>query len=783
MIFLVNTAYKLLVKWTSPPMKTATLHQQKSHFAGLDGLRAIAVMAVIFYHLNISGFFSGGFLGVDIFFTLSGFLITRLLLNEQESNNSINLKKFYIHRFHRLAPAMLGVIGICSLIVPIVAPDAASQLGKDIVAALLYCSNWWQVFSEQSYFEMMNRPPLLQHLWSLAIEEQFYFLWPIILVISISRFGRLGLLLVAGLLTFSTASWMAFLAIQANIPLDADPNRLYLGTDTHTSGLFAGAMLACLWNPWHFDGGTLAKLRSPRIALLLGSCGLATLFALFIWANETQSWLYRGGFIFVAFLTSITIIAVTTPNSFYTRILGVSVMRYIGQRSYGLYLWHWPIFVLLRPQDFILPEPMTQILRLFTTLLVAEISFQCIETPLRRDGFKVITTWNTLKKSIYVFTVAISIIMTVNLMINAKATDDSANIQLVTTASPNNLSPRPLIPPPSSCSDKNCTTTTTNPESLATSLTSSADMLALGDSVMLGAQSYLQRGLPGVWIDAKVGRQGRDAIRLIRQLRADNQLPSSILIHIGTNGYLPNSAFRELMTELADRKRIILVNIRANRRWMADNNKLLTEFQGEKYKNVTFVDWAKTSEAHPEYFVSDGIHLTGGGIHAYVDAIRHASGIQSDFLTSSQLAATKTAATKLTIATKATPKTSHLADKLAETKPSPSPMLPNTDTQSPVANITNTNNNQTSQTNTEQAINNNVSDSVAKPVNHKESTDNIDLPANSAQEHTKAEATTQEENDTSTDKKEEDEANKQQASVIDDTGRVMTIRTPLEIFL
>ena len=150
---------------------------QKQHLGGLDGLRAIAVLAVIFYHLNISNFFSGGFLGVDIFFTLSGFLITSLLLREQAKNKTIDLKLFYINRMKRLLPAMLGMIVVCSVLVLFVAQDAASQLRKDIPAALLYYSNWWQIVSEQSYFEMMNRPPLLQHLWSLAIEEQFYFFW------------------------------------------------------------------------------------------------------------------------------------------------------------------------------------------------------------------------------------------------------------------------------------------------------------------------------------------------------------------------------------------------------------------------------------------------------------------------------------------------------------------------------------------------------------------------------------------------------------------------------
>ena len=625
-------------------MSSALLFSKSRHLAGLDGLRAIAVLAVIFYHLNLSDFFPGGFLGVDIFFTLSGFLITSLLLREKLINGKVDLKRFYIHRFRRLAPAMLAVIGVCSVLVLFFAEDAADQLRKDITPALLYYSNWWQIFSEQSYFEMMNRPPLLQHLWSLAIEEQFYLIWPLILSVAVAIKGRSALLLVATLITLITAAWMALLAVQGNIPIDADPNRLYLGTDTHTSGLFAGAMLACLWDPWRLDTSFSNKFRSPRIALIVGTFGLATLFLFFIIANETQSWLYRGGFLLVALATAATIVGSTAPESFYGRVLGSPILRYLGERSYGLYLWHWPIFVLIRPQDFIIPQVATELLRLFLTLLAAELSFRYIESPLRHGS---LNSWSRFQKVgvLFVTVVGVSSVLILHMVERSPSVIsleyEKNDINAVNI--PDNIDLMPeaarIGSNATACPEGNCLATeTVQDDSFSGAVPGPVDMLAIGDSVMLGARHWLFRGLPGVWVDAQVGRQGRDAIHLVKKLKQEGKLPATVLIHMGTNGYLPASLFRQLIAELSDRKLVVLVNVKASRRWASDNNRLLAEFDGGKFKNVVLVNWEKISEGRNEYFVSDGVHLTGKGIRAYVDAIRRACGISGAFLKSAQIA-------------------------------------------------------------------------------------------------------------------------------------------------
>lgn len=605
------------------------MNPQKQHLGGLDGLRAIAVLAVVFYHLNVSHFFAGGFLGVDIFFTLSGFLITSLLLREYDKNQTIDLKRFYINRMKRLFPAMLGVIVICSTLVPFVAQDAMLQLRKDILAAVLYYSNWWQIVSEQSYFEMMNRPPLLQHLWSLAIEEQFYFFWPLALLLTVRYFGQKGILWLASMLTLITASNMAILAILNNIPLEADPNRLYLGTDTHTSGLFAGAMLACLWNPWRINFQA-QKASLSIVFSVLGVMSLLCLCVLFAYVNETQTWLYRGGFLGVAFATACAIMGATYQGGYLEKVLSVPVMRYLGERSYGLYLWHWPIFVLIRPQDFLINDELVQGLRLIVTMLAAELSYRYIETPLR---FGNIGTWPRQKQWQWLG-ISVASVVAVFVLYQRSISE----VLTTPTKTTTNLIIEPVLVAtqrttiPSAQSE-----VITLPPHMATGPIEPIEMLAIGDSVMLGAADYLKRGVVGMEVNAAVGRQGRDAIKVIRQLKAEGKLPARLLIHMGTNGYLPAPQFKQLIKDLSDREEIVLINIQANRRWMGDNNDLLNSFKTDEFKNVHIIDWAANSAAHRDYFVADGIHLSTKGIYAYVDLVRQTLGIKGAFLSHAEL--------------------------------------------------------------------------------------------------------------------------------------------------
>ncbi len=234
---------------------------------GLDGLRGVAVLAVIGYHLNLGNFLPAGFLGVDIFFTVSGFIITALLLQEHAQTGRIDFSAFYLRRARRLFPAALVMLLLLVPLTPLLQPAALPRLREDLPAAFLYLSNWWQIVAQQSYFEAIEQPRLLQHLWSLAVEEQYYLLWPLAALWLLNRLGRTGLGVAAAWIALTSTGWMAWLYL-TQIE-GGDPSRVYLGTDTHLMGLLAGSALAAWWNPWKIRMASPASVRpagSSRIA-------------------------------------------------------------------------------------------------------------------------------------------------------------------------------------------------------------------------------------------------------------------------------------------------------------------------------------------------------------------------------------------------------------------------------------------------------------------------------------------------------------------------------------
>ena len=350
-------------------------------------------MAVLFYHAG-STWMGGGFLGVEVFFVLSGFLITGLLVGEWRRTGGIRLPAFYLRRARRLLPALYLLLVAVVVFTAVALAGELARLRGDVFAALTYVTNWFLIANDQSYFEALGRPSLLQHLWSLAIEEQYYVVWPLALLALLRFTGgdrRRLFLAIIGTAAISTI-WMAVLYEPF-----ADPSRIYYGTDTRVASLLIGSALAVAWRPDATRRGTRAGT-----SLLVDGAAIAALAVLGVWSMTVDPYgdfLYRGGFALVSLVTAGLIVATTHPASRIGRaVLGNPLMRWLGLRSYAIYLWHWPIFMVTRPQlDVPIDGPLLFALRLGLTLVAADLSYRYVEDPIRHGALG--RWWTDLRRS------------------------------------------------------------------------------------------------------------------------------------------------------------------------------------------------------------------------------------------------------------------------------------------------------------------------------------------------------------------------------------------------
>lgn len=598
-------------------------HQQKhtDYLPGLEGLRALAVLAVILYHLDIPGLFSSGFLGVDIFFTVSGFLITAQLIRQFQTDGTIAIGNFYLKRARRLFPAVLVLLIFCILVTEWFVRDAAWRTRSDLLPALFYFSNWWQIFSEQSYFEMSGRPALLQHLWSLAIEEQFYIAWPLVLLVMLRHFRERGVLFVAAALALMSSGWMIYLSARYGYPQSQDPSRIYLGTDTHTMGLFLGASLAAAWNPWksHASPGTqVTRALTDFVGVI---CISALLWAM-LFVTEYDRALYQGGFFWVCLFSIGLVFAASQKDSTLSACLSVRPLAWLGTRSYGLYLWHWPVFALLRPEFELSDNAWVQAaIRLTLTLILTELSYQLIENPVRTGE---VFRWPAQKRYGF-YSVCIAGIASAVLTIQIRPAPVEKNKVLANLVS-DEVSQADDSPHESEIAAHQMRAACIRSVSNKFSIKSKPLITVLGDSVLLGASDHLAKKVEGLEIDAAIGRQGKDGLTRLRELKEKNELADIVIIHLGTNGYLYEAQVREVMTLLSTVRQVVFINVKAPRRWEKSNNELLKNMSKD-FPNVKLIDWRSIGQSHKEYFGKDHIHLTKKGVRAMTTEILRVSGL------------------------------------------------------------------------------------------------------------------------------------------------------------
>ncbi|TCM96218.1 peptidoglycan-N-acetylmuramate O-acetyltransferase [Paenibacillus sp. BK033] len=668
------------------------MNSKKRYMPGIDGLRALSVLAVIAYHLNMK-WAQGGLIGVAIFFVISGYLITDQILIQKQRHGRLDLKDFWIRRARRLLPAMFCMLLFVAIWLLLLDPNRLNHLQGDYLSSLFYVNNWWLIFHQVSYFESFGPPSPIGHLWSLSIEEQFYLIWPLLLLLTHRRGKLFVMILIAAV---ASALAMAFLYVPGS-----DPSRVYYGTDTRMFGLLIGAALAVVW-PSHKLNAAVSK--ASRFSMdAIGGISIIALIAMMHRMNEYDASLYRGGFLGLSLLTAIAIAVLAHPASFLAKAMGLRPLKWIGVRSYSLYIWHYPIIILTNPSNqAVTPGPLLIVVQIAASFALAALSYKYVEEPLRRGSlrakFRTVLSVRWLGVQPLAFLIIIPLLFTPSFgssllkATSAPVTVVSDNIQHDDVKpSPPSPTPPPAKEPendaigetPDPHTDKPDTNTETSkptknetpdptkepvqtskpehtpepskePEADAGATKDSSTeppqkgsddpnkppvetikppvhqtgngkgITVIGDSVILDAAPFLEKGMPGIVVDGKVGRQMRQAQDVINQMKADHTLGSTVVLELGTNGAFTNKQLKALIESLDQVEHIYLVNTRVPRNWQDTVNQMLPEV-AKAYGNVTIVDWYSASEGKEDYFAKDGVHLKREGAEYYasmlIDAI------------------------------------------------------------------------------------------------------------------------------------------------------------------
>lgn len=689
---------------------SSQLYLTKRYMPGLDGLRTLAVFFVVLYHLNVN-WAPGGLLGVSIFFVLSGYLITDLLTAEWGRTRTLDLKSFWIRRCRRLMPAMMVMMVSVASWVTIFNPSLMHVLRGDAVSSLLYVNNWYLIFHQVSYFEKFGPVSPLGHMWSLAVEEQFYLLWPLLLLLAMKLLRKRGPIFLFILAAAGISSLLMLLMYDP----DHDPSRVYYGTDTRAFSLLIGAALSIVW-----PSRKLSAAKSFTSRLMLEGTGIVGLGSVFymVWnTNEYDGFLYPGGFILLSVLAAMVIASAAHPASLVGRLLGIKPLRWLGVRSYSIYIWHYPVIVLTAPADLD-PSVWRAILQSTASIVLAALSYKYIEEPIR--GGLIGRMWNKFRKGNvnlslvplkgWITFASVLALVIVSCTGFAMRTPVSASVlpqeaapvtAVVTPPDPNGeaVDPPPTMKPPADKESSIGTPTaparddeahaaaTPSPHSEqgAGEVSASHDkasgsvdsasadtgkakqteqhkpqdaaandrqsgqdrsqekqnkassaakpdkkpvpVTAIGDSVMLDAEPYLQKLIPGAVIDGKIGRQMAEAPKLVERLRAEGKLGDQLVIELGTNGPFSSKQLMSLLDSLQDVRRIVLVNARVPRGWESTVNASIQK-AASAYSNTVLLDWHAASKGK-SYFEPDGVHLKPQGGKMLAEMMAQALGYPS----------------------------------------------------------------------------------------------------------------------------------------------------------
>ena len=598
------------------------MSKKTKYLPSIDSLRAIAVIAVIIYHID-ANYLPGGFLGVDLFFVLSGYLISSLIIKEYKSTGTVNLYNFYVRRARRLLPAVYFMITVVLIIITLFNGVLLKKSYLDALFGYIYSSNWWYIFHKLDYFDSFGSQSPFKHLWSLAIEEQFYMFFPLIFLIfnrksksnnGNSKLNKNFIYVVLSLILVSLIAHILLFDIN-NI------NRIYFGTDTRAFSLLVGVVGAILYPMDRLSERTTKK--DNMIYSIVSLVSILVLIGIMINTSEYNTWLYRGGFLLVAIIGLIIIISSGRQYTFMSKILSFKPFVFIGK----IYLWHFPILVVTTPVSEIgNPNLFYVTLRIVLIFLVATGSYMFVETPIRKLGFvnyinllfkRIMKFKNNTKKIIFASIALVAVVFTMGVfgksvpyLSTAFVTEMSNNkeSQFISNNNDNNTNNSSEHK-----SDNN------NQEGNKSEDKKYSSLLVIGDSLTVDIGEKIKEKYPGAIIDGKISRQLTAATALADQYANYNNENTAVIFQLGTNGFFTESQVEELVKKF-DKADIYFVNVKVPRTWEKTVNKELDALK-ERHSDITIIDWYSVANNNQNYFEPDKVHLNSEGVETMVSLI------------------------------------------------------------------------------------------------------------------------------------------------------------------